>query len=64
MKSKQQIRVNIFDKTLNRFIENQDGEILVFDNKIAAKNFLFTLNYKYENLEVNFEFVDIDEHEF
>lgn len=41
-------RIAIFDLEEERFWTGEDGEILKFRNKIAAKNYLFDRKFSYE----------------
>lgn len=48
--------IAIFDKEKGDFIEDDDGEVIVFKNVIQAKNWLFENQFRYEVIEELFDF--------
>lgn len=42
------VGIAIWDVTTEKYWEDEDGEILILTNEIAAKNFLYTEQYTYE----------------
>lgn len=47
--------VAIYDKEDNTYLQDEDG-IMEFKNVIAAKNYLFTLGYRYEFVNEKIDF--------
>lgn len=53
-------QVVIFDKEKKDFVRDEDGEEIIFKNRIAAKNFLFDLEFTGEFVWGNFSFVPVN----
>lgn len=51
------MKVTIYDKEDNIYFIDDDGEKLVFENNIDAKNYLFSLGYKYSFVQEMVVFV-------
>ena len=49
--------IAIFDIHRNCFWADEDGEMLLFENEIAAKNFVYTQQYTYEFMTNNLKFI-------
>jgi hypothetical protein len=52
--------VVILDRHRNEVLHNEDGVNIVFENRVSAKNFLFSLSYKVEFVESNFLFIPVN----
>lgn len=55
-----EMAVNIYDKSTSKWFEDGDGEKLVFENEVAAKNYLFTQGFKYEFVKASIEFITVN----
>lgn len=52
------VMIKIWDIADEKFWRNSEGEILLYENEIAAKNAMFTDGYKKEFVDTGVEFVD------
>lgn len=48
--------VKIYDKNEDRYFEDEDGQVMIFDSEVDAKNYLFTLEFTYEFVQASIEF--------